>query len=331
MKNFWRAIENISRWEAVTSSWRDELGEDYAGAQAGFLRASGRGAPAYPCPHECGCHHELYEQEDGGFVGVCQCDPFDCDDLRLTAEEIEIHELNLAKVGRAVVRALGCEPRAVDLGVRGIWQVGLFSGAALPVVLAVPINSADFANAMAQLVCRLRERFIVLAPTCRYVNGNALGLLANAKAGFFNLETHVALAPSGILTARQSGGELFSRYLPEIQSEVQENEAAKVMAIVSKLRSERGRQKAPLFDVFNYLVVDGLTQREAAQECGCASGLMALRAKELQQRFQMSVERLRAFASDVRERETSIRGDAYRRKNAGAMVSVHDSGEEKEI
>jgi hypothetical protein len=136
---------------------------------------------------------------------------------------------------------------------------------------------------------------------------------------------------SGVFQARKCGGELFSRILPEKQETLHEGEAVKVIALVSKLKSERGKQKAPLFDVFNLLVVDGLTQKQAAAACGCTPGLMSLRVRELEERFRLPVEKLRVFGSDVCERSASVKGDEFRQKTDGARGYNDESAEDVDV
>lgn len=317
MKNFWRAIETVHR--AVPARWQGVLGEHYEAVKMSFLRATGRKAPVHPCPHECGCWHEIVEHDDGEIVGVCQCDPLTCDNLELTAEAIELFELNTAKLGRSVARAFGCDAKETDMGLPGTWQVGAFSGASLPVVLSIQHNAGDFRNTVAQLVCKLRERFVLLAPTSRYADCISLGMLTGVKAGFFDLESNLNLASNGVLVARRSGGELFSRFLPEPTSD---GVAQQLFALVRQLESETSWRKAPILQVFRLYCMENLSRDEVAKRCGCVPSLVTLRLKTIEQKLGRKPSELRQFSSHFEAMEESMSDSRAKRVYRSGMVEL---------
>jgi len=270
--------------------------------------------------------HDVVPRRDGSFVGVCRGgdDDVTCDDIPLTAEDVAVWELNWGRFGRAVARALACEVNEAALGVPGAVQVASLSGEALPVVLTIQEDREGFRGAVALLVARLPRPFILLAPTRRFIDGVSQGLLANVKAGFFDLASHLTLLPSGALQSRQTGGELFSRYLPQNQDAIRKTEALRIFTLLRKLRTDPGKRKAPLGTVFELTVLDGLSQKEAAKRCRprCVASLITARIRTIERRFGMPLADLRNYASDVRELESSVKGDRMRKRKSGARADV---------
>jgi hypothetical protein len=70
--------------------------------------------------------------------------------------------------------------------------------------------------------------------------------------------------------------------------------------------------------VFRLLVLEGLSQRVVAGRCGCAESLTSARVVTIESAFGMNIERLRNFASELREMETAVKGERRRKKSAGA-------------
>jgi hypothetical protein len=329
MLNLWRTIESVPALSAVGSEWERLMGKDFV-AFGSYLQNTGKRAESFPCPRECGCAHRVVVHSEKEMVAVCDCEPCNCDDIALVADALAVWKLNETKLGRAVARAFGCDAKEMDFGIHRTKQIGSFGATSVPVVFTVQHDQKNFSSVVGQLVARIQGPFILLSPSRQFFDGNSQGLLRNVKAGFFDLETNLVLAGSGVLQARQSGGELFSEFLPEQREALQDSVAEKVIAMVSKLRSERGKQKAPLLDVFNYLVLDGISKIQAATQCGCTPGLISLRVKELESRFGMPVEQLQAFQSVVRERSSSVKGDEFRTRKQGARIEADERPEDEE-
>ena len=96
-----------------------------------------------------------------------------------------------------------------------------------------------------------------------------------------------------------------------------QGEAQRIFAVLTKLRTETGVRKAPLHTVFEYMVLQGLSGEETARRCKCAPSLISARVKTLKERFGMSVGRLHNYASALSEMETAVKGDRRRGKKAG--------------
>ncbi len=316
MANFWQGIEKVRGWATVAAVWRQHMGdEDFERVRNTFVLPNGRQAIWFPSPDVCECKMDVVIHAPDHIVGVTECGG--CDDIALTAADIAMYELSWKKLGRSIAIALRCEPKDVDIGVPGARQIAAFGGGSMPVILVIQLDRHEFADVLRRIVLEVRKNFVLLSPTGRFMDANGKGLLARVNAGFFTLESIINVMPNGTLHAARSAGELFSAYLPEQREPVQKNEAARVFEIVRKLRSEAGKGVAPLFDVFNYLVLDGLSQRQAAKQCGCSVGSMSLRVAALEERFNLTIEQLRGFASDVKEMESTVKADRYRRKSDG--------------
>ena len=319
MNGAWCSLEEVRGLAAVAAEWRQHTGADFEAFKAGFLQKAGRNARSVPCPHKAGCTHEV-RPRGRGFVGVCKNDDgTGCDDILLAQEEVEVWEVSLARLGRAIAQALKCDAKDAKLGLDRTRQIASLGDAPLPIVLTVQHDEEGFGDVVAQLVARLPKGFILLAPKSRFCTAPATELLSRVNAGFLSLEAHVTLLASGKLHAPKSGGELFAAYLPEKKEAVKESEATRVFAILQKLRSKRAGMKAPLYDAFVATVLEGLSQRAAAKKCDCSPAQMSKRVGQLSTEFGLPLKQLQDYAKPILEMQTSVKGDRYARKKHGAV------------
>jgi hypothetical protein len=214
MSRMWRSLEALGGQAGVAAIWQPFFDGDFEVFKGAFLRAKETPALSVPCPQECGCWHEVVCHDDGRMVGVCRCDPWNCDNIALTPADVVVFQLNWSKLGRALARAFDCEPNEIELGPRFTRQVGSFSGATVPVILTIQSNPRELRSVVAELVAGLHRPFILFSPTNRHIDFRSQELLANCGAGFFGLDSHVTLLPNGTLQACRSGGELFAHFLP---------------------------------------------------------------------------------------------------------------------
>lgn len=327
MANFWKGLETLSGHSAVACEWRRHMGEEFERVRNSFVIPTGEEATSFPSAQICECSLRVVKHAPDHIVGLSDCDLGGCNDVKLSPPEIAISELNWKKLGRAIAAALGCDYRESDLGIPGTKQIAAFGASSLPILLTIQHERHWFASAVSQALALLGKQFILLSPTSQFLDANSKGMIANARAGFFPLETILTVNANGTLQASKSAGELFSAFLPEAAAPVQKSEALRVFEIVRKLRSESGKEVAPLFDVFNYLVLDGLSQRQAAKKCDCSIGTMSLRVTALEERFELTIEQLRGFASDLKEMESTVKGDKYRRKSEGGRFESEEEAE----
>jgi hypothetical protein len=313
----WRSLEDLPGLVAVPAAWRARLRDHFETFNDAFLRKRSEAARSVPCPHGCGCAHEVVRHDDGRLVGVCRCEPWNCDDLTLLPADVEVKELNVTKLGRAVAKAFGATAKESRLPVRGAAQIGRYGAAALPLVLVIVHGDDDFRLALSELIARLEERFLVFAPSVRFYDANAKELLAKAKAGFFALESQVTLLPSGVLLARNSGEELFSRFVPELEDTVTQSEAARVFELLKTLSDGPKPRKAPLQYVFQAVVLEGRTQEWVAKECDCTPGLVSMQVRKIEARMNLKLEQLQALASRVAEMKASTAAATSEAKETG--------------
>jgi hypothetical protein len=307
MSSPWHCLEKIHGLAAVTAEWERALGANHAGFKEAFLTKAPDRAAVFPCSQECGCVHRVIAHGNGKYAGVCQCgEDGGCADLKLTENDVAVWQLNWTAFGRAIAKALGCEPQDADLSLSETRQIASFGNAALPVVLTIQPDAAEFDSVIRQLVGQLGERFIVLAPTSRFCNANSQGLLKKGKAGFFDLATNLILTPGGQLQSRRRGGEMFTPFLPEQEEAVTEAEAVRVFALMKSLDSGLKVRKAPLGRVFHLLVLEGRLKAEVARQCNCTASLITLRVAEIEKRMKRSVSELQSFATRLGEMNSDV-------------------------
>ena len=251
-------------------------------------------------------------------MGVCCCDEPDCEDLKLAEEDLVVWELDIARLGRAVAQALKCDGRDAKFGVDRTRQIASLGDGPLPIVLTVQHDEESFANVVAQLVARQPKGFVLLAPTSRFCTAPATELLARVNAGFFSLEAHVTVLPGGRLHAPKSGAELFKGHLPEQKEAVWESDAARVFRLFGELLAMGTKWKASPARVFDLMVFQKRTKAETAVVCKCARSLITKRVALIQGHFRLTIEKLQDYASDLKERQRTVKGDRYAKKKRGA-------------
>jgi hypothetical protein len=327
MSNLWRSIESLAGGSHVAAEWARISGGDFVPLRSTFLRDAQKRAKHIVCPEGCGCLHEVVERGKK-LAAVCRCEPWNCEDLALTPAAAALLTLNHSKLGRDICRAFDGAPRETDLGVQGTKQIGSFGNGALAVVLMIRPDSESFSNAVAQLVARLPEHFILLSPTRRFRSGNSLTLLKTAKAGFFDLESNLILLPSGKLQARKSGGELFSPYLPKASEPTDENQARQVFALIEKLESGRRLKTPSVMDVFQLYCIKGKTAEQIVDACKTSKGTVVNRLKVIRQVTGKEPEDLRAFSPYLQQIEEAITDS--RAEHIHRKALVHDVGEQED-
>ena len=201
MPRFWQTLENFPGPAAVPAVWSNGLGSDFDVFRQAFLHALPTPAKSYPCPRQCGCAHEIVRHKDGSVVAVCQCDPSQCDDIRLEDADIAILELNWTKLGRAITQAFGLTRRETEIGVSGAIQIAAYGEDALPVILTIQHDRAAFRHTVTALAAQLRTRFILLAPTANFMDAPARQILAASNAVFLSLDATLRMSPAGLLSA----------------------------------------------------------------------------------------------------------------------------------
>lgn len=325
MSTMWKALEELPTGKGTAADWKYFVRDAWPAWQRGFLDQRDEPARHYHCDRECGCAHRIVQHDDGSIVASCQCDPWNCDDLELTAADIVDYEFNRTRLARALGRAFDLQRFERDLDSPWTQQFATFSAARVPVILTIQQERHEFNHAVAELASRWHDGFILFAPTSRFVDCHTHELFSHARAKFFDLESHVRLQTDGTLHAPVRAGELFAKFLTHRDQPVSESAAQQVLRTLQKLRSKRAGIKAPPFDVFMCLVTDGMSQREAAIECECSLGLISVRVEELEREFKRSLTELRALASELVELQTTVKADERRKRGQGARTDQFES------
>jgi len=196
----WQWLEGAAGSGAVWKKWERNCGAELETARH-FLIRSGRQAETYPCTDamRCQCHHKVVFLKSGEIVACCRCDEFRCEPIPVTAEDIELWEVDLLKLTRALARACDAEPMPDGLKMQGTMQIGACSSAAVPLVLTMQFQQWQFQDAVKELVLRLRSPFILFTPTLRFCDALCVERLASVGAKCFDLASHVTVSESGKL------------------------------------------------------------------------------------------------------------------------------------
>jgi hypothetical protein len=209
----WPVLELIPDLITFPADWRTRTGEQFTAFKTLCLQASSIQPEYYPCPRNCACWHRILRRFDGtGAVGACECLPPTCPDFELTIEDITPLEVNFAKLGRAICRALTLDTKPADLGLLFTHQIGSWSADAIPAILTIQPDAAALQSTAADLVAQLKKPFILFAPTAKPFNARCQSLLSGVGADFFPLETTVTLKPDGTLVAARPPEQLFAQF-----------------------------------------------------------------------------------------------------------------------
>lgn len=323
MSRLWRALESVNA-PAVGAEWRKRVGDEFEVLRSAFLRADGDPATSHPCSAGCGCRHQAVHHDDGRIVAVCRCDPPDCDSFALTKADLIAFGIHWSRLGRAIANAFGCDFKLVEMEIHGVHQIATFSGMAVPVFLVIQTEPRSFRRALAELSARVRDSFVLLAPTAQWMDIRGHALLAPCKAAFFDLESNIDVLPSGALRSRRPGTELFSQVVHEQEPGVSAMAAQRVFALWKSLGSDK--RKAPLHRVFSLLVLDGHTQEAVAKACDCSEGLVSTRVGEIKAKFQLTIQQLKAMSSHLAEMEPPDRDPRARRRYERGLTGDPDDG-----
>ena len=313
MSHPWSCLEALPNQTGVTATWREHLGLSFEAFKSAFLHAGLKAASSVPCLRECGCWHEVVRHADGELVGVCQCESWNCEDLQLTPEDLVLWTLSWPRLGRALCRALGLQAKTADLNLAATRQIGAWSTDAVPVLLTLQSERERFLFVLGQLVARLRQPFILLAPTSHHLDAAGKELLANVGAGFFDLASQVEFTTAGLLRPRVVPGEVFSRFNPQPKEAVDESTARKAFALVKALDSEQPTSKASLYRVFRLYCMEGLDAVQVARKCGCARSLVFLRLEALRRKLGVHPRTLRQYSGHFEHIEDSLTDSRARR------------------
>lgn len=320
MPNLWQCLEVLGAGQHVRAEWARCSGEHFAPLRAAFLRDTEKWAKFIPCPHGCGCEHEVLERAGGALFGVCRCEPWSCDDIPLTADEAVLLALNTAKLGRGICKALECDVRERKMPLPMTWQIGAKFANGVPVFLTVQNEGEAFRRVVADLSARQRQGFILLAPTSRLLDAESRELLDGSRAGFFDLESNLNVSENGKLAAKRSPGELFQAFAPDAQEPVAETVAAQIFALVEKLDANERLKNPSVLQVFRLYCGRGLAAQAVADKCGCVKATVLNRLKLIRKATGKKPDELRAYSPFFKRVEEAISPRAIQHRVRGRFA-----------
>jgi hypothetical protein len=326
--NVWHALETSRGLTAVAASWRERLGNQFEAFKEAFLQRAPGVAKGMPCPRGCGCTHEIVtrvegrglseEGETSSIRAICRCDPATCPDILLTPEDVVLLELSWNKLARAVCRVFEFNYKATDLGLLNTRQIGSWSIDAVPVILTIQHERGWFRSVLLELLARLRQRFILLAPTAKNMDAVSQELLGSSGAGFFSLDGTVTLdAEGGLRLTRASAGELFAKFSPKAR-DADEDLATRAFALVHQLDAEGTRKAPSVLAVFRMYCIEGHSLSTIARKCRTTRMTIRHRLKQIEIRTGVNIEQLRKVSAHFEEAEASFndsRASHIHRKN----------------
>jgi hypothetical protein len=191
LKRLWRALEQVPGLLGVLAVWDAECGDEFD--LRPHLRATDIIGSAYPCPvPDCGdCPRKIIDHGDGEFVAICRDPHKVCADVRLSANEALVRELDLDTFLTPILQAASIRAESVRPRGQGIWSVGLSnrrSSLNQPVFLLISMRSEVFHSAVRDLLLEVPGPFVIVAPTNRHRNVDLQERLQARGVGYLCLE-----------------------------------------------------------------------------------------------------------------------------------------------
>jgi hypothetical protein len=324
----WAALECI-RGAAVTATWQHHLGDTFGRFQTAFLLRLPGEADCVPCPRDCGCAHQVVRLGAEELIGVCRCESLRCDDVVLSRDDVALWGVSWPRLGAALCEALQLQAKRAELGLERTRQIGAWSSDAVPVILTLAGDRQGLLHVIAQLAARLRQPFILLAPTARHLDAVGQELLAGIAAGFFALATCLQFTDAGRLRPLRSPGELFARFSPQPKEELAEGTARQAFALVKALDSAQPALKASLYTVFRLFCMEGLTVEQVAERCRCARSLIFVRLAALRKKLGADPRSLRQYSDQFERIEDSLTDPRARRVYRKGAAYGEEAEEDK--
>ena len=122
-------------------------------------------------------------------------------------------------------------------------------------------------------------------------------------------------------------GLIASGQLPEKKKPLGEAERLQVFRLFGELLAMGTELTAPPARVFDLMVFKKLAKAERPVQC--AASLITRRVATIEG-FRTSIEELRTYASDIKERQSTVKGDRYAKKKHGAVRDGREQYEDRE-
>ncbi|HTD68486.1 MAG TPA: hypothetical protein VK846_18345 [Candidatus Limnocylindria bacterium] len=324
----WQWLEDMEAHATVLAEWRVACAEQLEEARP-FLRPTGGRAESYRCTHRfpCSCEHRVVIHAPDRMVACCQCEDGGCEKFPLKMEDIAVWELDATKFTRALARACDCEPVRDALGIHRAHQVGVWSAARVPVVVAFPNELWPLGDMIAALFTRLRSRFVLLTPTMRFLDAVSIERLHGIQSRCFDLATNLVVGPRGDLRFVKRSGELFAEFAPIVDDSREETVARAAFRLVEQLDSEDVMKAPSVLTVFRLYCMEELSADQIAARCRCGKGTIINRLHRIRKRTGKEPNELRRFATHFNRMEEDV-SDA-RARHIHRRILVQGGAEEE--
>jgi hypothetical protein len=200
--------------------------------------------------------------------------------------------LDLKHLARVLCPTYGLNPTPLDFDFDRTSQIGSWSADAVPVFLTVQFDRNAFHRVVAQLIGRLHQPLIILAPTAGHLDGVTREIMSNFGAAFFSLESTTILDPDGTLRLRTIPGELFAQFNPQPIQSLDEHDSRAIIAIAAKF--DTGPRPTP-FTTFRLHFIDHRTIRQIAADFELSVGTIQNRLKAITTAIGLDSKALNAY------------------------------------
>ena len=199
LKQLWSALEQVPDLATVPGEWRSLLGGEHALVGRFFLPTQRIARSAKSTVPGRTCIHEI-RQWQGEYLSVC---PDGCETTTLPRDEVVIHRIDTAGLGREIAEALDLEvlPTEPVPNLAGVWRIGDFfplSGYRFPVCLALT-GEPDSLRCIVDGLAARGEPFVLSAPTRTAFTHVCADLLKQAKSSFLPLDELLGHSDDGRL------------------------------------------------------------------------------------------------------------------------------------
>ena len=133
---------------------------------------------------------------------------------------------------------------------------------------------------------------------------------------------------------RKVDGLVAAARLAEKREPLPEGEYLRVFHLFGELLAMGPDLVASPARVFDLMIFRKLTKAETAVACKCSASLITRRVAAIEGHFGMPMEKLQDFASDIKERQRTVKGDRYAKKKQGGVrdeVEQYDDGDKASL
>ena len=195
-------------------------------------------------------------------------------------------------------------------------------------LLAIRATQFEFRMMVNALVARLRQPFILLAPTSRHLDASARELLGNVGAGFFPLETCVRFTAQGLLDAMQTPGELFSRFTAQPAQDLPEDVARQAFALVQQLDYEERLKPPSVLTVFRLYCIEELSAAQIARRTHVSKATVLRRLQMIQSKIRIEPRALRRVSTHFNKIEEDLADSRAEHIHRRRLIYDQEEGEE---